>query len=97
MNKAIQYLALLILSPLLITTALAVPIEPNAQIYKSLVGEKAVLNAMASMIKANGYKCDSISAAIPFSFSTGYTVTCNNYAYTYEIADKGGNWVVTLK
>jgi hypothetical protein len=29
--------------------------------------------------------------------SEGYTLHCNNYRYEYEIADKGGHWIVTVK
>jgi len=27
----------------------------------------------------------------------GFTVICNGSRYSYEIEDKGGNWVVTVK
>ena len=44
-----------------------------------------------------GYRCNSVSAVTPFAFSRGFHVYCNRWNYGYEVADKGGNWVVTLK
>ena len=48
------------------------------------------------LIVGNGYKCDTVSAITPFPRKTGFYVMCNQYHYDYEVADKGGNWVVTL-
>lgn len=73
------------------------PIEPKAQITDNLKDKLDVLQVLSAMVKGNGYTCDSISAARNFFTGRGYVLTCNNYAYTYEIADKGGKWVLTVK
>ena len=58
---------------------------------------QAVLDAAAGMIRARGWRCDSISAIRRFFISRGLDVKCNRYAYHYEIEDRGGRWVVTLQ
>lgn len=51
-----------------------------------------------NIIQAYGYTCSSIDHMSPFLLSgSGFKVTCNNYRYMYEIEDKGGRWVVTVK
>ena len=64
---------------------------------KKLANLQEVLNAFALKIRLNGWRCDSISVAQKFIFSRGFTVICNDYAYEYEIRDRGGQWVATLK
>lgn len=88
----------------LLSTAAAfaqdVRIEPDAVLgsdVENLSNLQEVLNAFAGMIRRNGWRCDSISAARKFMFSRGFTVICNDYAYEYEIRDRGGQWVATLK
>ncbi len=49
------------------------------------------------LIRAHGFRCDSVSGMVPFMFSTGYHVYCNQHRYSYEIEDRGGNWVARLK
>ena len=90
---------------LLLVPALApaqqVPIEPDA----SIVGTKDVPKEMllrlvdpaVGMIRARGWRCDSVSALRPFLFSRGFTVVCNGYRYEYDLRDRGGNWVVELQ
>lgn len=54
-------------------------------------------DAAMQVIQINGYTCDSIAGMIPFITSEGYNVYCNDHRYSYEIENKGGNWVVTVK
>jgi hypothetical protein len=75
----------------------ATPIESGANIYDKWKGETALLEEMARKVRANRYKCDSISAALPEPFFRGCKLRCNNFAYEYKIEDKGGNWVVTVE
>jgi hypothetical protein len=72
-----------------------VPIEPDAQIGSNFRDAK-FLNTAVKLVRANGYKCTSISSAIEFLSSRGFTLMCNNLSYSYDIADKGGRWIVTL-
>ena len=75
----------------------ATPVEREAVINEKLKGRQDVLDDMARLVKAHGYKCDSISAARPMVFSRGFVLVCNGFAYEYELEDKGGNWRVTVK
>ncbi|TPS30756.1 hypothetical protein FJV03_09730 [Acinetobacter baumannii] len=66
----------------------------------AIIGDRVtddVIRALVQLVQINGYKCDTVSGAIPFTMSTGYTLYCNNHRYTYEIEDKGGNIIVTVK
>lgn len=54
-------------------------------------------NTTKALIVASGYSCSSIDHISEHNFSYGYSVTCNNYRYSYEIVDRGGNWVVSVK
>lgn len=71
------------------------PIEPNAMIHEDVTHE--LTQMLAALIRINGYRCDSIAAARPFLLSAGFHVYCNKLRYRYELADKGGNWIVTVK
>ncbi|MGE0081901.1 MAG: hypothetical protein AB7U81_11445 [Thiohalomonadaceae bacterium] len=77
-----------------VSAAGEVSIEKGAQIYKEIPRETVF--ALAQYIQAYGYSCRSISAVTPFAFSRGYSVVCNEWTYSYEVEDKGGNWVVTV-
>lgn len=69
-----------------------VPIDKDAIIHENFT--RAHVDTMAQLIRAWGYRCDSVSAARPFVFSAGFSVICNNWRYDYEIEDRGGNWIV---
>lgn len=51
---------------------------------------------IVKLIQAYGYTCNTLSSAFQSSYDGSYTVTCNNWRYSYEIEDVGGNWVVTV-
>lgn len=55
-----------------------------------------ILSQLILAVLVNGYKCDTVSSAIPYIRGGGYTMQCNNYQYEYEVEDKGGNIVVTV-
>lgn len=75
-------------------TLKSTPKEPGA----SIVNMSSVkIDTVAAIVRSRGYTCDSISSALPFIMGGGYYLYCNRYRYSYEIADKGGNWVVTVK
>lgn len=56
-----------------------------------------VANALAALVRLNGYRCDSISAARKFLSGRGFVLNCNNWSYKYEIEDKGGRWIVSVQ
>jgi hypothetical protein len=71
-----------------------VTIEPNAVRRHT---DDSTINELVRVIRARGYKCDSVSAAIPWPVNPGYTVRCNQFNYTYHVEDKGGRWVVSVR
>lgn len=72
-----------------------VTVESDAKLSEGVSRDLAV--KLAQYIALNGYSCNSVSAVTPFAFSRGYHVFCNNWQYEYEIADKGGRLIVTVK
>ena len=77
----------------LFETVDAAPIESRQAI--SNITDKQI-DALVGLVRAYGYTCDSVSAAYPFVFGFGYNLTCNHGRYSYELEDKGGNWIVTV-
>lgn len=84
----------LILALSIAALSFTVSATPYDQPVKSERKEQA--QAAASLVKAYGYRCDSISSFLPHNFSRGFTLRCNNFSYKYLIEDKGGRWTVTL-
>lgn len=82
-------------------TSEGTPVEPRAVIYIDDETKIAVmLNAAgeaAGLVRANGYRCDSISGFRPFLSGNCYNLVCNEFRYEYDIEDKGGRWEVTVK
>jgi hypothetical protein len=76
---------------------LIAPLDKDAVIYDELAGKNELTNELVMIVREADYKCDSISALLPFVFSPGYKLHCNQQRYSYEIADKGGHWIVTVQ
>jgi flagellar biosynthesis GTPase FlhF len=74
-----------------------VPFEQDGRIAFNISKKAEFCNTLRDLVKANGYRCDTISSIISFFLSPGYTLNCNDYRYEYEIADEGGRWIVTVK
>ncbi|MEQ1065864.1 hypothetical protein ABLB96_18195 [Acinetobacter sp. XH1741] len=70
-------------------------VEPEAIINSKI--DEDILSQLILAVLVNGYKCDTVSSAIPYIRGGGYTMQCNNYQHKYEIEDKGGNIVVTVQ
>ncbi|MBJ9741117.1 hypothetical protein I5523_15870 [Acinetobacter oleivorans] len=70
-------------------------VEPEAVINSKI--DEDILSQLILAVLVNGYKCDTVSSAIPYIRGGGYTMQCNNYQYEYEIEDKGGNIIVEVK
>jgi len=70
-------------------------VEPEAVINSEI--NEDILSQLILAVLVNGYKCDTVSSAIPYIRGGGYTMTCNNFRYEYEVEDKGGNIVVNVK
>ncbi len=54
------------------------------------------VRAITNVIKGYGYKCDKINSVVGNSHR-GFSVSCNDYRYTYDVKDVGGNWIATAK
>lgn len=55
------------------------------------------IRATYDLILAYGYRCDTMDHIVQHAWDGNFSVSCNNYKYTYKIEDKGGNWIVSLK
>ncbi len=89
------------IKPILLTavftvgTALAdAPIEPDAIGVDQHHPE--VVQALTTLVHISGYRCDSVSAVVKYVWGSGYTLTCNQFQYTYEVKDVGGRFVVEV-
>ncbi|MEO4078830.1 hypothetical protein ACMGSW_17520 [Acinetobacter baumannii] len=70
-------------------------VEKEAVINSKI--DEGILSQLILAVLVNGYKCDTVSSAIPYIRGGGYTMQCNNYQYKYEIEDKGGSIMVEVK
>ncbi len=76
----------------------AATIEPGAWIgTKQDPISMAAVDEAVRLIRAYGYRCDSVHRMTKFVWSRGFTVFCNKGLYHFEISDKGGRWVVEYK
>ncbi len=57
----------------------------------------ATVNSLVSLVKINGYRCDSLDNARSNLLSSGFSLSCNGYKYQYNIEDRGGRYVVTVE
>jgi hypothetical protein len=95
--------ALLLAAILLTTPAFAqnVPIEPDAYLSPPDTVPRsqllAAMDASVALIRASGWRCDTISGFRVLLWETGYNIHCNQFRYHYEVKDRGGRWVAELK
>jgi hypothetical protein len=74
------------------------PIEKGAIVDADLLARAPEMpKHIAVVIRLFGYRCDSISQLRPMFGSRGYVVACNEWAYKYDVEDRGGKWEVKLK
>lgn len=69
-------------------------IEPDATI--SDFKTPGVVTELVGLVRAYGYRCDTVSHARPLFFKPGFEIQCNNLRYQYQVVDRGGRWVVCL-
>lgn len=73
-------------------------IEPDASIGPAELMTPARLSQMVTIVRSNGYRCDSISSAGESGiFDLGLRLRCNRWRYSYDMHDRGGHWVVTVE
>lgn len=75
----------------------ATPIDTNSVIFPEFKSSPERLEALVRLVKAHGYRCDSVSVAKTMAWGNGFVLICNRTRYEYEIEDKGGRWQVTVK
>jgi len=67
----------------------------NAKSFDNLT--ESQIAAIQEVIKLSGYKCDTVDSVMSFISSSGATIACNNYIYRYDIENKNGKIVITVK
>lgn len=73
----------------------ATPIEPSSAIDRGLSPQ--IIEGLTALARGRGYSCDSVTVARKMIVGSGFILVCNNGRYEYEIEDKGGNWIFTVK
>jgi hypothetical protein len=68
---------------------------PQTTTSTAELGEQ-IKSGLVALVRLNGYKCDTLTKWRPMRFSRGYEVYCDLY-YSYDVEDKNGRWVVTVK
>ena len=53
--------------------------------------------AAITLIRGAGYSCTTVDAIIPFVLAHGFQVVCDGFYYKYDVENKGGRVVVTVK
>ena len=74
MKKVIFAIAVVLM---IAVSASAYKIEKGAKIYGAVEGRMDIVDTLVKLVKAHGYKCDSVSSASDNVFSKGYTLICN--------------------
>ncbi|MCY3970640.1 MAG: LysM peptidoglycan-binding domain-containing protein [Acidobacteria bacterium] len=70
--------------------------EPDALIADDM--SDVMVESLVALVRLRGYRCDSVSGAVPSVFRAGrFTLNCNQFRYAYVIEDRGGHWVVRVK
>ncbi len=72
-------------------------IEKDAVLFENDPGSIALIEKLVQLVRDNGFSCTSVSSARPVLMSRGYVLGCNKFSYTYDIKDKGGNWLVSAR
>jgi len=77
------------------------PLEPRSESGLPLQISGETLEDLVSLVRAEGYRCDSITAAIDMAYtvftSKEKLLFCNHSTYSYSIVDKGGRLIVIVK
>jgi hypothetical protein len=72
------------------------PVERDADIDSTLKDETKLISGLVGLVRAHGYRCDTISAVKTFSTSKGFKLACDRFGDKYDIMDRGGQLVVTV-
>jgi hypothetical protein len=72
------------------------PVEPDADIDNALKTETKLISGLVGLVRARGYRCDTISAVKTFSTSKGFKLACDRFGDKYDIKDRDGQLVITV-
>jgi hypothetical protein len=72
------------------------PVEPDADIDSTLKDETKLISGLVGLVRARGYRCDTISAVKTFSTSNGFKLACDRFSDKYDIKDRGGHLVISV-
>lgn len=72
-------------------------IEKDAVLFDNDPGSIVLIEKLVQLVRDNGFSCTSVSSARPALMSRGYVLGCNKFSYTYDIQDKGGHWLVSVR
>jgi hypothetical protein len=72
---------------------------PDPKPYNMLTDptKQDLVEGMQRTIRRHGWKCDTIDALHPMILERGLVMVCNNFKYTYDFKDIGGNIEVTVR
>jgi hypothetical protein len=73
------------------------PIEKDAVMFEETKEWRSQTEKIVQFVRANNYSCDSVSASRPMLMSRGYVLVCNKFSYKYDVEDKGGHWIVSVR
>lgn len=91
MNVRNLVFVMMVLMP---TTAVSQTWENGPSCSTNITNCRVVGEAIVPLIRASGFQCNSITKIRKWVFGRGFTVHCHNWAYKYEVEDRGGTWVV---
>lgn len=57
----------------------------------------ALTDALVTMVRSQGYRCDSVSYVDKWMLKVGFTIRCNNFRNEFAIEDHGGRWIIKVK
>lgn len=73
------------------------PIEKREDLFEDSKEWLALIEKLVRLVRSNDFSCESVSGARPMLTATGYVLRCNRFRYSYDIQDKGGHWVVSVR
>lgn len=74
-----------------------VTMERGFSFSNTLMKPFSLASEGAHIVREYGYKCDTVTSVRDFLMSYGFTIRCNRGRYTYDVADRGGRWLVTVE
>jgi hypothetical protein len=73
------------------------PIEKNAVLLNDSKEWRAWTEDLVRLVRSNNFSCESVSSSGLMLLSRGYVLSCNQFRYTYDVQDKGGHWIVSVR